>query len=221
LSTEKPQSNSACDHFTLLVSGMTGLSAKIIRRIRHFPNDASFQAVLKWTFEMRDQQCCQPSAHFPRILRGGMIDLALAWRAGATCFVRIWVAGFQHDPQKRTYQHQEVNALQFSSPEAAMVPLPIIVAIIVVPYILSAIKILREYECGVIFRLGRLLPHAKGPGIMFALSFGFVEGAVAIYLGAAVGLLPGYAGTLPDVARLSADLHGQEMRHLNNMPPAC
>jgi hypothetical protein len=95
-----------------------------------------------------------------------MIDLALAWRAGATCFVRIWVAGFQHDPQKRTYQHQEVNALQFSSPEAAMVPLPIIVAIIVVLYILSTIKILWEYECGVIFRLGRLLPHAKGPGII-------------------------------------------------------
>src|SRR5213592_4771400 len=32
-------------------------------------------------------------------------------------------------------------------------------------YILSSIKILPEYERGVIFRLGRLLPEAKGPGI--------------------------------------------------------
>jgi len=46
------------------------------------------------------------------------------------------------------------------------IPLPLIAAIIVVLYILSAIKILREYERGVIFRLGRLLPNAKGPGII-------------------------------------------------------
>jgi regulator of protease activity HflC (stomatin/prohibitin superfamily) len=46
------------------------------------------------------------------------------------------------------------------------IPLPLIAAIIVVLYVLSAIKILREYERGVIFRLGRLLPYAKGPGII-------------------------------------------------------
>lgn len=33
-------------------------------------------------------------------------------------------------------------------------------------YLLSSIKILREYERGVIFRLGRLLAKAKGPGII-------------------------------------------------------
>jgi regulator of protease activity HflC (stomatin/prohibitin superfamily) len=33
-------------------------------------------------------------------------------------------------------------------------------------YVLSSIKILREYERGVIFRLGRLLPYAKRPGII-------------------------------------------------------
>jgi regulator of protease activity HflC (stomatin/prohibitin superfamily) len=33
-------------------------------------------------------------------------------------------------------------------------------------YLLSSIKILREYERGVIFRLGRLLGAAKGPGII-------------------------------------------------------
>ena len=45
-----------------------------------------------------------------------------------------------------------------------MIPIPLIAAIIVVLYVLSAIKILREYERGVIFRLGRLLPNAKGAG---------------------------------------------------------
>jgi regulator of protease activity HflC (stomatin/prohibitin superfamily) len=41
---------------------------------------------------------------------------------------------------------------------------------IVVIYLLSAIKILAEYERGVIFRLGRLLPQAKGPGLIFVFS---------------------------------------------------
>ena len=41
-----------------------------------------------------------------------------------------------------------------------------IVIVIVVIYLLSSIKILREYERGVIFRLGRLLPSPKGPGII-------------------------------------------------------
>jgi regulator of protease activity HflC (stomatin/prohibitin superfamily) len=40
-----------------------------------------------------------------------------------------------------------------------------VVAVIVVIYILSSIKILAEYERGVIFRLGRLLATAKGPGV--------------------------------------------------------
>jgi len=66
----------------------------------------------------------------------------------------------------------------------------------------------------------QLTRHQLLTSAIFALSFGFVEGAVAIYLGAAAGLLPGYAGTLPDVARLSADLHGQEIRHLNNLAPS-
>ncbi len=40
----------------------------------------------------------------------------------------------------------------------------IFIAILVI-YLLSSIKILREYERGVIFRLGRLLPQPKGPGV--------------------------------------------------------
>src|ERR1700684_1437823 len=37
-------------------------------------------------------------------------------------------------------------------------------------YLLSSIKILAEYERGVIFRLGRLLPQAKGPGIVLVFA---------------------------------------------------
>src|ERR1043165_4272733 len=45
-----------------------------------------------------------------------------------------------------------------------------VVVIIFVIYILSSIKILAEYERGVIFRLGRLLPAAKGPGVILVFA---------------------------------------------------
>jgi regulator of protease activity HflC (stomatin/prohibitin superfamily) len=45
-----------------------------------------------------------------------------------------------------------------------------IVIIVVAIYILSSIKILAEYERGVIFRLGRLLPNAKGPGVILVFA---------------------------------------------------
>ncbi|HVW78461.1 MAG TPA: slipin family protein [Alloacidobacterium sp.] len=45
------------------------------------------------------------------------------------------------------------------------IPGLIIIAVIVL-YLLNSIKILREYERGVIFRLGRALPQPKGPGII-------------------------------------------------------
>jgi regulator of protease activity HflC (stomatin/prohibitin superfamily) len=48
---------------------------------------------------------------------------------------------------------------------------PILIAIVVVAfYLLSSIKILNEYERGVIFRLGKLLPQPKGPGIIVVLA---------------------------------------------------
>ena len=42
----------------------------------------------------------------------------------------------------------------------------LILAAIVVLYIISSIQILAEYERGVIFRLGKLLPQPKGPGVV-------------------------------------------------------
>jgi regulator of protease activity HflC (stomatin/prohibitin superfamily) len=47
----------------------------------------------------------------------------------------------------------------------SMMPVLIVVAIVVL-YLLNSIKILREYERGVIFRLGRVLGTPKGPGII-------------------------------------------------------
>lgn len=38
--------------------------------------------------------------------------------------------------------------------------------LIVVLYLISSIKILREYERAVVFRLGRVREHAKGPGVI-------------------------------------------------------
>jgi len=42
--------------------------------------------------------------------------------------------------------------------------------VIVIIYLLSSIKILAEYERGVIFRLGRLLGTAKGPGVILVFA---------------------------------------------------
>lgn len=47
-----------------------------------------------------------------------------------------------------------------------MEPLLIVVAVVVL-WALSCIKILAEYERGVIFRLGRLYDRPKGPGLIF------------------------------------------------------
>jgi regulator of protease activity HflC (stomatin/prohibitin superfamily) len=47
------------------------------------------------------------------------------------------------------------------------VSVPILIAIaIIVLYLVNSIKILRDYERAVIFRLGRALPVPKGPGII-------------------------------------------------------
>ena len=45
----------------------------------------------------------------------------------------------------------------------------VVVLVIVLLVLFAAVKIAREYERGVIFRLGRLLPHPKGPGIFLLI----------------------------------------------------
>ena len=46
----------------------------------------------------------------------------------------------------------------------------LIVAAIVVLYLLSSIKVLNEYERGVVFRLGKLLDQPKGPGVILVFA---------------------------------------------------
>ena len=46
---------------------------------------------------------------------------------------------------------------------------PFTILIIIVFYLMNCVKIIKEYERAVIFRLGRILPNPKGPGIIFVL----------------------------------------------------
>jgi regulator of protease activity HflC (stomatin/prohibitin superfamily) len=56
-------------------------------------------------------------------------------------------------------------------PKTSMPDLTLIIPVlIVVIYLLSSIKILAEYERGVIFRLGRVLPQPKGPGVILVFA---------------------------------------------------
>ena len=55
-----------------------------------------------------------------------------------------------------------------------------IIIVVFALYVLSSIKILAEYERGVIFRLGRLLSAPKGPGI--ALVFAPIDRMVRVSL---------------------------------------
>ena len=52
---------------------------------------------------------------------------------------------------------------------------------------------------------------------LFGIAFGFVEASVVVYLRAAVGLFPGYGGTLADVARLSSGVY-QNAQLLGDLP---
>ena len=51
---------------------------------------------------------------------------------------------------------------------AALVAI-VVVAFMLVLFLISAIKVAREYERGIIFRLGRLLPEPKGPGLFILI----------------------------------------------------
>jgi regulator of protease activity HflC (stomatin/prohibitin superfamily) len=52
-----------------------------------------------------------------------------------------------------------------------MFPVLLPAALVAAATILSSLRVLREYERAVVFRLGRLT-HAKGPGLIFLLPFG-------------------------------------------------
>src|ERR1043166_1580493 len=61
-----------------------------------------------------------------------------------------------------------------------MPDLATVAIVIIVLYLASSIKVLREYERGVMFRLGRLLAQPKGPGVI--LVFGPIDRMVKVSL---------------------------------------
>jgi regulator of protease activity HflC (stomatin/prohibitin superfamily) len=52
--------------------------------------------------------------------------------------------------------------------DAALIIIAILLFLIVI-FLFSAIKVAREYERGIVFRLGRLLPNPKGPGLFILI----------------------------------------------------
>ncbi len=51
---------------------------------------------------------------------------------------------------------------------AALIGIAVLVLLIVL-FLFAAIKVAREYERGIVFRLGRLLPNPKGPGLFILI----------------------------------------------------
>src|SRR5467141_1252880 len=51
---------------------------------------------------------------------------------------------------------------------AALVIIAVLVFLVIL-FLFSAIKVAREYERGIVFRLGRLLPEPKGPGLFLLI----------------------------------------------------
>src|SRR3982750_2033738 len=54
---------------------------------------------------------------------------------------------------------------------AAVLVIVAVVLFLLILFLISAIKVAREYERGIVFRLGRLFPQPKGPGLIFLIPF--------------------------------------------------
>jgi regulator of protease activity HflC (stomatin/prohibitin superfamily) len=65
-----------------------------------------------------------------------------------------------------TPPHERRGVQSVLSEEYQMATSLLVIIAIVALYLLNSIKILRDYERGVIFRLGRALPSPKGPGVI-------------------------------------------------------
>src|SRR5690242_18436529 len=51
----------------------------------------------------------------------------------------------------------------------AAIVIVLVLVFLLVLFLISAIKVAREYERGIVFRLGRLLPEPKGPGLFLLI----------------------------------------------------
>src|SRR3989449_5421127 len=81
---------------------------------------------------------------------------------------------------------------------AALVILAVVVFLLLL-FLISAIKVAREYERGIVFRLGRLLPEPKGPGLFILIPI--VDGMVRV-----------------DLRRVTLNIPPQEVITKDNVP---
>src|SRR3954467_1461176 len=51
----------------------------------------------------------------------------------------------------------------------AVIVVVVVIVVLALFFFMSAIKVAREYERGIVFRLGRLLPEPKGPGLFILI----------------------------------------------------
>src|SRR5947208_16984659 len=51
----------------------------------------------------------------------------------------------------------------------ALIVVIVLIVFLLVLYIVAAVRVVREYERGIVFRLGRLLAEPKGPGLFFLI----------------------------------------------------
>jgi regulator of protease activity HflC (stomatin/prohibitin superfamily) len=86
---------------------------------------------------------------------------------------RVWIPALRwRMPGTRLKQARQEPCLGSQAKRRyamALIPVYAFIIIIVIFFLASAIKVLKEYERGVIFRLGRVLGTPKGPGLILLI----------------------------------------------------
>lgn len=54
--------------------------------------------------------------------------------------------------------------------DALLLSPPVLLILLIALYFIGSLKVINEYERAVIFRLGKLLPYTKGPGLVLVES---------------------------------------------------
>ncbi|MGD0662107.1 MAG: SPFH domain-containing protein [Syntrophorhabdales bacterium] len=102
---------------------------------------------------------CAIEAHLAKVKTGreGLV--------GETGVARTDIA-----PSGKVFVHGELwDAISEEEGRRCLMPIYLFILAVVVIFLAMAIKILREYERGVIFRLGRVLGRPKGPGLIILI----------------------------------------------------
>jgi len=79
------------------------------------------------------------------------------------------LAPVQH-PLDHVQKNERVHSRDYDIVKEMPDPILLVAVFIIAVYLFSAIKILNEYERGVVFRLGRVLGKPKGPGLILVFA---------------------------------------------------